>query len=57
MFIVIDRSAIVAFLNRLVPPGYVTEARLLQTSVVESFGGFLRGQVVQGLVFGAPRPS
>jgi predicted PurR-regulated permease PerM len=30
----------------------VTEARLLQTSVSKSFGGFLRGQVVMGLFFG-----
>ena len=34
------------------PPGFVTEARLLQTSVSKSFGGFLRGQLVMGVVFG-----
>ena len=53
IYIAIDRAAIVAFLYRLVPPGFVTEARLLQTSVSKSFGGFLRGQLVMGLVFGA----
>jgi predicted PurR-regulated permease PerM len=52
IYIAIDRDEIIAFLYRLVPPGYVTEARLLQTSVSRSFGGFLRGQVVLGLVFG-----
>jgi predicted PurR-regulated permease PerM len=53
IYIAVDREAIVAFLYRLVPPGFVTEARLLQTSVSRSFGGFLRGQVVLGIVFGA----
>jgi predicted PurR-regulated permease PerM len=53
IYIAIDREEIIAFLYRLVPPGYATEARLLQVSVARSFGGFLRGQVVLGLVFGA----
>lgn len=53
IYIAIDRAAIVAFLYRLVPPGFVTEARLLQTSVSRSFGGFLRGQLIMGLAFGA----
>jgi predicted PurR-regulated permease PerM len=52
IYIAIDRDQIVAFLYRLVPPGYVTEARLLQTTTSKSFGGFLRGQVVMGLFFG-----
>ena len=52
IYIAVDRDEIVAFLYRLVPPGYVTEARLLQTSTSKSFGGFLRGQVVMGLFFG-----
>lgn len=53
IYIALDRDAIVAFLFRLVPPSLAPEARLLQTSVSRSFGGFLRGQVVMGLVFGA----
>ena len=53
IYIALDREAITAFLYRLVPPGLVPEARLLQTSVAKSFGGFLRGQVVLSLVFGA----
>jgi predicted PurR-regulated permease PerM len=52
VYIALDREAIVAFLYRLVPPGLVTEARLLQTSVSRSFGGFLRGQLIMGVVFG-----
>ena len=52
VYIAVDREPIVAFLYRLVPPGLATEARLLQTSVSRSFGGFLRGQVIMGLVFG-----
>ena len=51
IYMVIDRDAIMAFLFRLVPPRYADEARLLQTSVARSFGGFLRGQAVLGLVY------
>jgi len=53
VFIVIDKDSILTFLNRLVPPRYADEARLFETSVVSSFGGFLRGQAIQGLVYGA----
>jgi predicted PurR-regulated permease PerM len=51
IYMVIDRDAIMAFLFRLVPPTYAEEARLLQTSVARSFGGFLRGQTLMGLVY------
>src|SRR6478609_3238551 len=37
IYIAVDRDAITTFLFRLVPPGFVTEARLLQTSVARSF--------------------
>jgi predicted PurR-regulated permease PerM len=53
VYIAVDRTAILAFLYRLVPPGYATEARLLQVSVSRSFGGFLRGQSIMGLTYGA----
>ena len=53
IYIAVDREDITAFLYRLVPPGFVTEARLLQTSVSKSFGGFIRGQGIMGLSFGA----
>ncbi len=51
VWMVLDREAIIAFLFRLVPPAYSDEARLLQTSVSRSFGGFLRGQAVMGVTF------
>ena len=51
IYMVVDRDAIMAFLFRIVPPTYADEARLLQTSVSRSFGGFLRGQAVMGLVY------
>lgn len=53
LFIVIDKEPILAFANRLVPPRYADEAKLFETSVASSFGGFLRGQLIQGLVYGA----
>ncbi len=51
IYMVIDRDAIMAFIFRLVPPAYAEEARLLQTSVARSFGGFLRGQALMGIVY------
>ncbi len=51
IYMVIDRDQIMAFLFRLVPPAYAEEARLLQTSVARSFGGFLRGQALMGIVY------
>jgi predicted PurR-regulated permease PerM len=51
IYMVIDRDQIMAFLFRLVPPTYAEEARLLQTSVARSFGGFMRGQAFLGLVY------
>jgi predicted PurR-regulated permease PerM len=53
LFIVLDKDRIVAYLNRLVPPQYSDEARLFETSVASSFGGFIRGQAIQGLVMAA----
>jgi predicted PurR-regulated permease PerM len=51
IYMVIDRDPIMAFLYRLVPPSYAEEARLLQSSVARSFGGFLRGQALMGIVY------
>jgi predicted PurR-regulated permease PerM len=51
IYMVVDRDQILAFLFRLVPPAYAEEARLLQTSVSRSFGGFLRGQALMGVVY------
>jgi predicted PurR-regulated permease PerM len=52
IYIALDREDILAFLFRLVPPGLVPQARLLQVAVGRSFGGFLRGQLIMGLAFG-----
>ena len=51
IYMVVDRDQIVSFLFRLVPPTYAEEALLLQTSVSRSFGGFLRGQALMGVVY------
>jgi len=52
LYMVIDRDRILSFLFRVVPPGFKEESRLLETSVAQSFGGFLRGQALMGLVYG-----
>ena len=51
IYMVLDRDAVLAFLFRIVPPTYSEEARLLETSVSRSFGGFLRGQALMGVVY------
>lgn len=52
VYLAVDRDAALAFVYRLVPPGRTSTARLVQTSVSRSFGGFLRTQLVMGLAFG-----
>ena len=51
IYMVVDRDAVLAFLFRIVPPSYSEEARLLETSVSRSFGGFLRGQALMGFIY------
>ncbi len=53
LFIVIDKDRLLAFVNQVTPPRYAPELRLFQTSVAASFGGFIRGQAIQGVVLGA----
>ena len=53
LYMVVDRDDILSFLFRVVPPAYKEEARLLETSVARSFGGFLRGQAILGVVYAA----
>ena len=53
LYMVVDRDRILSFLFRIVPPSYADEAQLLETSVAESFGGFLRGQAAMGLIYAA----
>ena len=52
LYMAVDRDRIVRFLFRLVPPSYTDEANLLEHSVSRSFGGFLRGQALSGLLYG-----
>ncbi len=51
LYMAVDRDRIVSFLFRLVPAGYTEEARLLEHSVAQSFGGFLRGQALSGVIY------
>jgi predicted PurR-regulated permease PerM len=51
IYMVVDRDAVMTFLFRIVPPTYSEEARLLETSVSRSFGGFLRGQALMGAIY------
>jgi predicted PurR-regulated permease PerM len=53
LYMVVDRDAILSFFFRIVPPYWKEEARLLETSIARSFGGFLRGQAILGVVYAA----
>jgi len=53
LFILMDKDSMVAFMNRMIPPRWADEARLFQTSVASSFGGFMRGQAIQGIIYAA----
>jgi len=53
LYMVADRERLTAFLFWLVPAGYKEDARLLEEAVVRSFGGFIRGQAITGVAFGA----
>ncbi len=53
VYILVDQERIQAFINRLVPPVQRDDARLLETSVSRSFGGFLRGQAAIGFAYAA----
>jgi predicted PurR-regulated permease PerM len=52
LFILIDKDRMVTFVNRLVPPRWSEEANLFEAAVSSAFGGFLRGQAIQGLLYG-----
>jgi len=53
LYMVADRDRLMASVFRLVPPAYKEEAKLLEVSVARSFGGFLRGQAILGIVYAA----
>jgi predicted PurR-regulated permease PerM len=52
LYMAVDHEHIVSFIFRLVPPNFTDEARLLEHSVSRSFGGFLRGQALMGVIYG-----
>jgi predicted PurR-regulated permease PerM len=51
LYMVVDSERILSFLFRLVPPSWQAEAVLLERSIAQSFGGFLRGQAIMGIVY------
>jgi predicted PurR-regulated permease PerM len=51
LYMVADRDRILAFLFRLVPRGAQAEAQVLEEAVSRSFGGFIRGQAITGLIY------
>ncbi|MFL5749060.1 MAG: AI-2E family transporter [Chloroflexota bacterium] len=53
LYMVVDGDQISTFLFTLVPKSRQLEARLLERSVSRSFGGFLRGQAILGVVYAA----
>ena len=53
LYMVADRGRLLASVFRLVPSQYKEAARVLEVSVARSFGGFLRGQAIMGLVYSA----
>lgn len=52
VYIVIDQEAIQAFIFRLVPVGQREDFGHLEQAVSRSFGGFLRGQALIGVLYG-----
>jgi predicted PurR-regulated permease PerM len=53
VYIAVDRDRITSFLLRLVPPRFGEEADVVIRSTNRSFGGFIRGQIILGLSYGA----
>ncbi|MBI2955441.1 MAG: AI-2E family transporter [Chloroflexi bacterium] len=50
-YIMLDGEALTERLIRLAPPQYQVEVRYLFASIDRSFGGFLRGQLIQAVVY------
>ena len=53
LYMVADSERMLSFLLRLVPPAFAADARVIETSVARSFGGFLRGQAIMGVIYAA----
>jgi predicted PurR-regulated permease PerM len=51
LYMVADSERVLSFLLRLVPPAFAADARVIETSVARSFGGFLRGQAIMGVLY------
>jgi predicted PurR-regulated permease PerM len=51
LYMVADRDRLTRSILRLVPKAYKEESRLLEESVARSFGGFLRGQAISGVIY------
>lgn len=52
VYIAADRDRILAEMRRVVPTRYHHALDIAQDAVSHSFGGFLRGQIVMGLIYG-----
>ena len=55
LYMVVDRDRILVVPVLAGPAGLARRGALLEASVARSFGGFLRGQVVMGVVYAADR--
>jgi predicted PurR-regulated permease PerM len=53
VFIVLDRDKVLRFIIALVPEGREEDARVFQRSVGRAFGGFIRSQVILGVLYAA----
>ncbi len=53
LYMVADRDRLLGSLFRLVPAQYTDDARVVESSVERSFGGFLRGQAIIGVAYAA----
>lgn len=51
-YLVVDKEKMWSALMRLIPKNYQDEAELLKSAIDISFAGFLRAQVIFGLLFG-----
>ncbi len=53
LYLMLDGERIGGYLRQTLPPRYRDDFVYFVSSVYAAFGGFLRGQIIQGVVFGA----
>ena len=53
LYLMLDGERIGGYLRQILPPRYRDDFPYFVSSVYAAFGGFLRGQIIQGVVFGA----